>query len=452
VAVKAGRSRVGAPAATSHTGALAASDAIVDALLRQCGVIRTDTIEELFDVTTVLSRQPVPEGPRVAILTNAGGPGILAADACEARSLDVAALSPDTTAALRAFLPAAASVGNPVDIIASASAADYERALELLLADPGIDSVIVVFIPPMVTSGVDVAAAITRAAGRGPSKTLLAVFMSSEPASALLGAIPAFAFPESAAAALARVVRYGEWRRSPDGVVPEFADAKWADARAIVGEVIARGGGWVTPSEGERLLDAAGIAVVRGVAATDEAGAVAAAERARYPVALKAFGPTIVHKSEMGALRLNLRDAGAVASAFRELRDRLGPAMTGALVQPMVMGGVEMLVGAVEDPVFGPVVACALGGTATELLGDSAFRLAPLTDRDARLMIDALKSAPLLRGYRGAPVADEPALRDALLRISALATACPEIREIEINPLRVRTEGVVALDVRAKII
>jgi acetyl coenzyme A synthetase (ADP forming)-like protein len=451
VAVKAGRSRVGARAAASHTGALATSDAVVDALFHQCGVIRTDTMEELFDVTRVLSQQPVPRGRRVAILTNAGGPGILAADACEARGLEVATLSTETSDTLRALLPPAASVANPVDMIASATPEQYERALAAVLKDEGVDSAIVIFIPPMITAGADVAQALTRAAATGTQKPVLAVFMGSETAADLLRPIPSFVFPEAAAAALARATRYGEWRMAPEGCVPTFTDIDTDTARSVVTAVLARGGGWARPSEAQRLLTAAGISIAPGMEALDEAAAVQVAESVGYPVALKAFGPAIVHKTELGAIRLDLKDAEAVRGAFRTLKGALGDSMTGALVQEMVTDGLEMLVGAVEDPAFGPVVACALGGTTAELFADNAFGLTPLTDLDARSMIDGLRCAPLLRGYRGAPVADEAALRSTLLRISALATLCPEIQEIEINPLRVLSEGVKALDVRVRI-
>jgi acetyl coenzyme A synthetase (ADP forming)-like protein len=451
VVVKAGRSQVGARAAASHTGALASRDSVVDALFRQCGVIRTSTMEELFDVTKLVAQQPVPAGKRVAILTNAGGPGILAADACEAHGLEVTPLSATTMSALQSFLPPAASVMNPVDMIASATPAQYERALAVLLADPGVDSIIVIFIPPMVTSGEDVARALTRASATNPSKTLLAVFMGSEPAVDILRPVPSFVFPESAAAALARAVHYGEWRRAPEGEVPAFADIDVSRLRALVDGFLERSEGWAPPALAYDLLKSTGIGVVPGVEVFTDDAAVAAADGLTYPVALKAFGPGIVHKTESGALRLSLPDASAVRTAFNELQASLGSAMAGAFVQKMAPDGVEMLVGAVEDPAFGPVVACALGGTTAELFADSAFALTPLTDLEARSMIDGLHCAPLLRGFRGSPVADEKAFREALLRLSLVVTLLPEIQEIEINPLRVLPRGVCALDARIRL-
>jgi acyl-CoA synthetase (NDP forming) len=336
-------------------------------------------------------------------------------------------------------------------MLASSTSDQYERTLTAVLADDNVDSAIVIFIPPMVTAGDDVARAIKRAAATDPAKPVLSVFMGSEPAADLLRPIPAFVFPEAAASALAHATRYGAWQRSPVGAVPVFPDIDANLARATVAGVLARGGGWAEPREAAALLRATGIPAARAEQVEHEEAAVAASTSMGFPVALKAFGPTIIHKTELGAIRLNLATADDVRAAFRELKSALGESMTGVLVQEMVTGGVEMLVGSVEDPAFGPIVACALGGTTAELFSDSAFRLAPLTDLDAASMIDTLRCAPLLRGYRGTPVADERALRDALLRISTLVTMCPEIQEIDINPLRVLPEGVRALDLRVRV-
>ncbi|HYN10911.1 MAG TPA: GNAT family N-acetyltransferase [Vicinamibacterales bacterium] len=451
VAVKSGRSPAGARAASSHTGALASSDAIVDALFRQAGVIRTTTLEEMFDVARLLATQPVPQGRRVAILTNAGGPGILAADACEASGLTLPALSTASVADLRSFLPAAAAIGNPVDMIASATADQYERALATLLDDDEVDSVLVIFIPPLVTKGEDVAAAVRRVARSRPAKPVLAIFMSAQSAGPMLDPIPCFSFPEAAAVALARASAYGEWRRQPETAPATFTDVDRDGARAIVDRGLQTGGGWLTPDDAQALLSAVRIPAAASRGVTSEDRAVEAAEKIGYPVVLKAIGPEILHKTEIGAVRLRLHTADDVREAWRDLTRRLGDAMTGALVQEMVVGGVEMLVGAVEDPTFGAVLACATGGTLAELLADMQFRLHPLNDLDAAAMIDGLRGARLLRGYRGAPCADERALRDALLRLSTLVELCPEIRELDVNPLVVLERGVRALDVRIRI-
>lgn len=413
-------------------------------------MIRTNTLEELFDVAALLAHQPVPKGRRVAILTNAGGPGILAADACEAQGLELPPLSDDTIAELRSFLPAAASVGNPVDMIASATAESYGRALRALLRDDRVDSVLVIFIPPLVTHPEDVAREVRQAAAEHPGKPVLGIFMSAQGAASLLSPIPCFEFPESAAVALARAAGYGAWRALPVDLPPDVP-LDVAGVRHVVTGALARGGGWLTPDEAQTLIAAAGITIPASVPVADEDAAVAAAARIGGTVVLKAVGPTILHKTEVGGVRVGLVGEAAVRDAWRDMRGRIGEAMTGGLVQAMVAGGVEMLVGVTDDPIFGPVIACASGGILAELLHDAEFRLHPLTERDADDMIGALRGAALLKGHRGAAPADIAALRDVLLRVSALVTACPEIQELDINPLRVLSRGAHALDVRIRV-
>jgi acetyl coenzyme A synthetase (ADP forming)-like protein len=451
VAVKSGRSASGARAASSHTGALVASDRVVDALFQHAGVIRTDTLEELFDVAALLAHQPVPKGRRVAILTNAGGPGILAADACEANGLELPVLSEETRRELRAFLPSAASVTNPVDMSASARADHYRRALSAILRDDNIDSVLTIFIPPLVTEPGAVAEAIREVAPQSQGKPIAGIFMQAEGASPALAPIPCYAFPESAAKALAWVTRYGSWRSRTAGEVPVFRDVRVDDLRACASEALSRGGGWMTPGEAERLMSAAGIAstATRLVKTADQA--VTAAQAIGYPVALKAVGPTLLHKTERDAVRLNLADDSDVRAVAGRFGARFGEEMTGMIVQRMVPAGVEMLVGAVQDPTFGPVIVCGSGGVFVDLLADTAFRLHPLTDRDAAEMIDELKAARLLRGYRGAPAVDESSLRNAILRVSSLLTACPEIQELDLNPIKVLQSGVCVVDVRIRV-
>jgi acetyl coenzyme A synthetase (ADP forming)-like protein len=451
VAVKSGRSSAGARAASSHTGALAARDVVVDALFRQAGVIRTDTLEELFDVATLLAHQPIPATRRVAILTNAGGPAIMAADACEARGLQLVTLGEQTRAALRQFLPAAASVGNPIDMLASASADHYRRAIGLLLQDPAVDSLLVIFIPPLVTEADDVAAAIREATGGPHGKTVLASFMMARGAPPELGTTPAYLFPESAAAALARVVLHGEWRARPAGRVPSFADVRAADARRIVERAAADGGGWLAPADAQAVVRAFGISVAPLVPVGTEEEALAAAGQMGYPVVLKAHGPTLLHKSDAGAVKIGLEDAASVRDGFRDLQSQLGPRMEGGVVQAMVRGGVEMMIGATQDPTFGHVIVCGTGGTLVELFSDAVVRLHPLTDHDASEMIEGLRGKALLRGYRGAPRADEGALAEALLRVSALVDACPRIAEMDLNPVKVLPAGLSAVDVRIRV-
>ena len=452
IAVKAGRSVAGARAATSHTGALASRDGVADAMFHQCGVIRTTTLEELFDTARLLANQPLPAGRRVAILTNAGGPAIMAADACERLGLELPRLSERVTAELRSFLPAAASVGNPVDMLASASAADYERALPALLADEATDAALVIFIPPLTTTNDDVARAIRQASRHVPGKPVLAVLMAAHDPPRDLESIPCYRFPEGAAAALARAASYAEWRRARQGTVPSLSGIEPLAARQVIDQALAQGGGWLSITESESLLKAVGIPVLESRPVLSAKDAIDAAEAAGFPVAMKATGTELVHKSDAGAVRLRLKDAGAVTDAWQDMRERLGSRMSGAVVQKMAGAGVELLIGAVNDPVYGPVLACGMGGTLTELLADRQLRLHPLTDVDAASMVDELRGAPVLRGYRGAVPADEAALRDALLRLSALVGLVPEIQELDVNPLIVGARGVCAIDARVRVV
>jgi acetate---CoA ligase (ADP-forming) len=452
VAVKAGRSTAGARAASSHTGALAVADAVVDALFHQAGVIRTGTLQELFDVAVLLSHQPLPRGDRVAILTNAGGPGILAADACEGLGLTIASLGEDTRRQLRDLLPASASVGNPVDMLASAPAEHYRQATRTILADEGVDSLIVIFIPPLITEPEAVAHAILDGSRPADDKPVLGVFMRAEGAPPVLAPIPCYPFPESAAMALSRVTAYSVWRQSPTEVVTAPAGLAAPEVRQVVQGALARtGDGWLSPDECDRLMAAVGIPTPASRTAGNGDEAASAARDLGFPVAVKALGPELLHKTERRAVILGLQNPRAVWEACLDLTTRLEGDVTGFLVQQMVPDGVEMLVGATLDPVFGHVVVCGSGGVLVDVFADSAVRLHPLTPSDAAGMVNGLKGVRLLRGYRGAPPADEEALRDVLLRVSALLDLCPEIVEMDINPLKVLASGASAVDVRIRV-
>jgi len=451
VAVKAGRSNAGSRAAASHTGALASNDRVVDALFKQAGVIRTERLEEMFDVAALLSHQPIPRGNRVAILTNAGGPGILAADACEANGLRLPSLSDATKRELKSFLPAAASVNNPVDMLASAPADHFRRALAAILRDESVDSVITIFIPPLVTDPDHVAAAIAAGVKGAHDKPVLGVFMRSEGAPPALASIPSFAFPESAALALARVTTYGEWRVKPQRAAPALDPFDRDEIRRVIQGVLSRGPGWASPGETHALLKAAGIACAEARVATSLEEACSAARQLGFPVALKALGPTLLHKTERKAVTLNLHDDHGVRTAYADFAARFGAEMTGVFVQEMVGPGVEMIVGALQDPMFGPLVACGTGGVLVDVLADTAFRLHPLNGSDAAEMIDELRGVRLLRGYRGAPPADEQALRDVLSRVSELITAAPEIQELDLNPVIVLPNGARVADARMRV-
>jgi acyl-CoA synthetase (NDP forming) len=321
--------------------------------------------------------------------------------------------------------------------------------MRLLLADPHVDSLLTIFIPPLVTAVADVAAALTDAA-RGAKKPVLATFMGVEGAIPLLEPIPAYRFPEAAIAALARVVEHAKWRRRPLGESPDL-DSQIQDARQVIVDALAKGSGWLAPPDAHRVLEAIGVTTVATQVVRDEGDAVTTAARIGYPVALKAFGPAILHKSDAGAVHLALANDDEVRTAHRDLTSRLGSRMTGVLIQRMAGEGVEMFIGGLQDPSFGPVVFCGSGGVLVELFGDAVCRLCPLTDVDAEEMVSEIRGIARLRGHRGKPAADEGALRDALLRVSALLHACPEIQELDINPVNVLTHGVCALDVRMRV-
>ncbi len=451
VAVKAGRSASGARAAASHTGALAASDIVVDELFRHSGVIRTNTLEEMFDVASLLANQPLPKGDRVAIVTNAGGPGILAADACEANGLKLARLSDATTAALRDILPPSASVANPVDMIASASAEQYRQTLQAVLTDPGVDSVIAIYIPVLPAHASEVESAIRSCTDSGTGKTVVATLMSAAGTAAAVAPVPSFPFPERAVHALALASRYATWRQSPIGSAVTFEDIDAPRLREIVATALTRGGGWIDPKEVDDVLHAAGLPAPPMSFVNTEADAAGAAMRLGFPVALKAYGPDLLHKSDFAGVKLDLEDQRSVSAAYAALTATLGSRMTGVVVQKMVSGGVEMMIGATRDPTFGHVVAAGAGGTLVEIFRDVRFRLHPLNDVDAETMIDELRFARVLRGYRGSSPADVGALRTAILRVSALLDVCPEIEEVDINPITVHESGVTALDARIRV-
>ncbi|MFY9577877.1 MAG: GNAT family N-acetyltransferase, partial [Gaiellaceae bacterium] len=441
VALKAGRTRSGASAASSHTAALAGSEAAVDALFHQAGVLRVDTLEELLDVTAVLSGQPLPAGPRVGVITNAGGLGILCADACEGAGLELPQLTDATQAALSDVLPSEASVSNPVDMLGSATGGTYERVLPLVLADESVDAVIVLFVPPVQAGATEVAEAIVAGlADAGQGKPVLACIVSAEgtPEALRGGRAATFPYPESAARALGRAAERAVWLRRPQGRVPKL-EVDRATARAVVqGDER-----WLTPAEARAVLQAYGIPVVeeRHAGSVDEA--VEAAAELGYPVVVKTASPG-AHKTETGGVAVDLRDAPAVRAAA----ERIGPPF---LLQPFVQGRVELLAGVVQDPTFGPLVGFGVGGTLAELVGDAAYRLAPLTDVDAAELVTTGNVGRLVAGYRGAPAVDRTALEELLHRLARLAEDVPELAELDLNPVLAGPDGCIAVDTRMRV-
>jgi len=454
IVMKSGRSAAGARAASSHTGALAAADVAVDALFHQAGVIRVGTIEGMFGVAQMLAYQPLPKGDRVAIITNAGGPGILAVDACENYGLSVSPLSEATQQKLRGFLPHEASVTNPVDIIASATAEQYKQALSAVLDDPEVDAVILIYIPPLVTHPEEVAAAVREAvAGHQKGKPVVGCFMMSQGSPVNLQIdtnryIPSFTFPEDAVEALAQAYSYSRYREIPEGLVPKFPDIDSEKAKAFLHASVElkKEGVWLPPEVAITLLQMYGIPVATTLSATSAKGAAQTAKKLGFPVVMKVRSSTIIHKTDVGGIILGLSSLRKVERAFNSIVARLKEMgrekeMEGVVLQSMASGGQEVSLGMSQDPVFGPLVMVGLGGIQVEMIKDVAFFLHPLTDLEPDRMLRQLKSLPMLTGWRGSCPRDVDALKEVLLRFSALIEDFPEIDQIEINPLMVFDEG-----------
>jgi len=457
VAVKAGRTEAGRRGAASHTAALAAGDSAVEAVFRQAGVIRAASIEELLDLATLLSSQTLFKGRRVAILTNGGGPGVLAADACETNGLVVPELSEQTRALLRSLLAKEASVSNPVDMVAAATAEQYGQAARILGAAPEVDALIVMFNTPLLTKAVDVAAELVAVRGElGRAVPLLAVFMNREGPPELLrqAAIPAFTFPENAVRALGQSISWSQRRDRPAGVVLR----PLVDTELVRHHVATAAKGaddsWLEPGSAQALLEAYGIALPRAIRIHTPAEAAAAQEQLGGVVVVKL--DTAIHKSDVGGVRLGLTTPTEAAGAVEAIRADVSSAGMGAvadelLVQEQVGPGLEMIVGLKRDPLLGPVVLVGLGGTLVEVLEDVALGIAPLTDRDVDEMLTSLRCYRLLTGHRGRPPLDLASLSQVLHRVSALAVDLPEIAEMDINPLFVLEDGAVAADVRIRL-
>jgi acetyltransferase len=472
VAVKSGRTQAGSRAAASHTGALAGTDVAVEALFRQAGVIRVDTTEELFDTAMVLATQPVPRGRRVAIITNAGGPGILATDACDSFGLTMADLSSATVEALSQELPAEASIANPLDMISSATPERYESAVRRVLADDGVDALLVIFVPPLMVDSRDIARAIRRAA-RGADKPVLVCYMGTHGLAEVFRdegdrplSIPSYRFPEAAAKALARTADYGEWLQVADSpLVPVSANRETAreivEARlkAVSGDdANAAGPHWLGTDQVARVLGAYGIGVPSSVVVTSVEQAVTAAGEQGYPVVLKVVGDQITHKTDLGGVVLDVRDEDEVRQAYDGIMKQAAAAgvatwVKGVQVQRFVNEGIEAVVGVTHDQTFGPIIMFGLGGTLVELVRDVVFRLHPLTEHDIEDMMSSVRSAKLLHGYRGQPPADRLALKQLLAQVSQMVGDLPELLEMDLNPVKVLPpgQGCVVVDGRIRL-
>ena len=454
LAVHAGRSSVGARAAASHTGAaIAGSGAGVDALLAHAGVVRVETLRELFDTAALASAQPLPSGGRVGVVTNAGGPAIICADACEAAGLEVPELSKKLRRKLARALPPHAATTNPVDMLAAAGPAEFEEAVTALAGSGEVDAVIAIFVPAL-AAGVDEVDDAVADAPRETDVPILIVTFGPQTAEHGESRPPRFTYPENAARALARLVRHVEWRNEPRGSLPALKDVRRGEAAEVLAAAVADGGRWLRDEEVRRLLECWGVPTVEQRTARGPAAAGRAAVELGGPVVLKASGEGIVHKTELHAVELGLVGEQEVTRAARRMARRLRAAGVRAesfVVQRQLEGGVEMLAGISVDPLLGPLVACGAGGTAVEVLGDVAVRLAPITDVEAESMVRSLSTFPLLDGYRGAAKTDVLALENVLLRLGALADAHPEVAELDCNPIVVAERGATAVDARVRV-
>ena len=449
--VHAGRSEAGQQAAASHT-AIATPLVSREALFEQAGIIATPGFGELLEATALLAAQPPPAGRTVAIVSNVGGAGVLAADACTDLGLAVHHPRGQLKRQLHALVPAGGAVTGPVDTTATASRDDFRQVLELIAADEDVDAMIALVLPTGATG--DLVAAIKDADVQIP---LAAVVLDQAETVRLLdaknGKIPAYGYPEAAAGALARAARYGEWRSAPHTAIPGFGDVDAAEARALIRGFLAQApdGGWLPPADVTALLRLYGIPRVSETGARTEDDAAAAAAGVGYPVVVKADVPGLVHKTDAGAVLLDLRTEDDVRAGYRRLAGQFGGRLTGVLVEPMITGGTEVIIGVRDDQMFGPLVVFGLGGVATEVLADHAARLAPLTETDADTLINSIRSAPLLHGHRGSAAADIPALRDVLMRVSRLADDLPEVTELDLNPVIAHQLGAVAVDARIRV-
>ena len=460
VVVKSGRSEAGALAASSHTGALAASDSAVDAMLRQTGVQRAATVEDLFDIAMAFEARSLPKSRRTAVLTNAGGPGILAADALSGAGIVMAELSDSTVAALRPILPAEASIRNPLDMVASATPSSYAKALTALLADTNIDVVVPIFVPPYGIRQEDVADAIVTAARTERTKPILAVLMGREGlpagrADLLAVGIPTYVFPESVARALIALNQHVERSAQPEAAVRPL-DVDQPRGAKILDGARREGREQLTQAESLDLFEAYGVktAAVRFV--DDPGGLTEVAAAIGYPIVMKVVSPDIVHKTDVGGVVTDLRSERELQDAHRTMMLTIrkhAPAaqITGVLLQHMEKGGRELIIGLTRDPGFGPLVMFGLGGILVEALGDVVFRMAPIDDREAHEMLNEIRGTKLLGSLRGAPPVDRSALADALRRIAQLGHDFPQIVELDANPVLASADGVVAVDARVRV-
>ncbi len=458
IAVKSGRTASGSKAVSSHTGSLAGSDAAYDAAFKQSGVLRVSSVQELFDYGIAFAYQPLIKGKRICIVTNAGGPGVMATDALEPNGLELASLRPETEAALAPVLPPAANIHNPVDVLGDAASDRYATALDIVMHDPNIDGIIVILTPQAGTEVKETAQVIIERS-KTSEKPIVTCFIGGAVTAAGVDAmtsadVPVYPFPERAIAALGAMYRYYAWLQEPDTAVETFDVDKSAVA-ALFADIRKEGRKTIGDTEAQAILRAYGITVPRSSVAATPDEAVAYCDEVGYPVVMKIASPDILHKSDVGGIKVGVKNEAEVREWFKTIVDRAKAAkpsatIWGIQIQEMVQGAREIIIGMNSDPQFGPLVMFGLGGIYVEVLKDVTFRVAPMTRLQAKQMIEQIRAYKLLTGVRGQAAADLDATVDVLLRISQLVTDFPEIAELDINPLLVRDQGkgAVAVDMR----
>ncbi len=465
IVLKSGRSPAGARAASSHTGALAGEDAIYDAAFERAGIIRVDTIQELFDCSEFVAKQAPATGPGIAILTNGGGPGVMAADALAANGLTPAQLLPSTIEKLNAVLPSYWSRGNPIDMLGDATARRWQDVLGVMMEAPEIQALLIIFVPQALTPGAEVARALVKRLGAGPHPPILAVWMggksAQEPRQILNQAgIPTYDTPERGAKAFVHLRRYSRELELLGEVPPRLEKTlrfERSQAKEILAPVLGQGGGILTEMESKALLQAYGIPVNPTRTAASCEDAVSAAREVGGPVAMKIFSRQITHKSDIGGVALNLEGDRAVATAFQGMIDRVTKncpeaVIEGTTIQPMILDGDhELILGAKQDRDFGPVILFGMGGVMTEIFKDRALGLPPLNRLLARRLMEKTLCYQVLKGFRNREAANMPLLEEILIRLSQLLTDLPEVEELDINPLILRGDEAVAVDARVMV-
>ncbi len=461
LALKAGRSAAGASAASSHTGSLAGADKAANALLQQSGVIREYSLKDLFATAKVFANCPIPKGDRVAIITNSGGPGIMATDAVCEHGMQMAKISDATKEKLRSFLPAAASVKNPVDMIASAPIEHYKQTLETVIADENVDMIITIYLPFLGLKDIDVAKALMEIKAEHPEKPVIGVFMTKSEFFAKLSDMdvnmPFFMYAEEAADGLNRLNQQRLWMERAEGKMPKF-DVDYKKAQEIIAKSINEGRDQLTTRESIDVLDAYGIRVCKSGFAKSEDEAVTIADSIGYPVVMKMTSKTTSHKTDVGGVRVNIQSAEQLRAEYQDLIAKLTEkglieGLEGVIIQEMVKGNREMVCGIATDPQYGPMMMFGLGGVFIEVMKDVTFRIAPLTDVDAKEMIKSVKAYKLLEGARGTKPAQMEQIEETLLRLSQLVNDFKFIDELDINPLLIseKTGEGIAVDGRIKV-